>query len=362
MTRMANTAHRLFPTTLVGSMPQPDWLIDRKMLAGRFPPRVRAREIWRIAPDHLQEAQDDATIVAIRAQEEAGLDIVTDGEIRRESYSNLFATALDGVDLDNPGTALDRSGHPVPVPRVTGAIRRRHAVGVRDLEFLRCHTSRPVKVTVPGPFTMAQQAQIDHYGGSRQLATLDYAMALNAEIRDLFSAGADVVQIDEPYMQARPQEAREYGLAALNRALEGVRGATAVHICFGYAALIHARSSAYSFLPELAGCHCEQVSLETAQPDLDCSILETLAGKKILLGTLDLGTPVVETPEIVAARIRRALPFVRAENVIVAPDCGLKYLDRDVASGKLKAMVAGAAIVREEMARSPGPVRVHSNS
>ncbi len=227
---------------------------------------------------------------------------------------------------------------------------------------MRRHTSRPVKVTVPGPFTMAQQAQVDHYGGSRQLAALDYAAALNAEIRDLFSAGADVVQIDEPYMQARPEEAREYGLAALNRALEGVRGATAVHICFGYAALIHVRSSAYSFLPELAGCLCQQVSLETAQPDLDCSILGTLAGKKILLGTLNLGTSEVETPEIVAARIRRALPFVRAEDLVVAPDCGLKYLDRDVASGKLKAMVAGAAIVREEMARSPGPVRVHSNT
>ena len=362
MTRMTQPAHRLFPTTLVGSMPQPDWLIDRQKLAGRFPPRVRARELWRIPPEHLQEAQDDATVLAIRAQEEAGLDIVTDGEIRRESYSNLFATALDGVDLDNPGTALDRSGHPVPVPRVTGAIRRRHAVGVRDLEFLRRHTTRPVKVTVPGPFTMAQQAQIDHYGGSRRLASADYAAALNAEIRDLFSAGADVVQIDEPYMQARPEEAREYGLEALNRALEGVRGTTAVHICFGYAALIHARSTAYSFLPELAGCRCDQVSLETAQPNLDCSILRTLAGKTILLGSLDLGTPEVETPETVAARIRRALPFVRAENVIVAPDCGLKYLDRDVAAGKLRAMVAGAAIVREEMARPAGPVRIHSNS
>src|SRR5688500_4903482 len=225
----------LFPTTLVGSMPQPDWLIDREKLAGRFPPRVRARELWRVLPEHLQEAQDDATILAIRAQEEAGLDIVTDGEIRRESYSNLFATALDGVDLDNPGTALDRSGHPVPVPRVTGPIRRRHAVGVRDLAFLRRHTAKLVKVTVPGPFTMSQQAQIDHYGGSRRLASADYATALNAEIRDLFSAGADIVQIDEPYMQARPDEARVYGLAALNRALDGIQGTTAVHICFGYA-------------------------------------------------------------------------------------------------------------------------------
>ncbi len=359
---MTDPVHALFPTTLVGSMPQPDWLIDRKKLAGRFPPRVRARELWRIAEPHLVEAQDDATIIAIRAQEEAGLDIVTDGEIRRESYSNLFATALDGVDLDNPGTALDRSGHPTPVPRVVGPIRRRNAVGIRDLEFLRRHTLKLIKATVPGPFTMSQQAQIDHYGGSRHLAALDYAAALNAEMRDLFSAGADVVQIDEPYMQARPEEARQFGLEALNRALEGVNGTTAVHICFGYAAIIHARASAYSFLPELADCRCQQISLETAQPNLDCSILEKLGGKKIMLGVIDLGSPVVETPETVAARIRRALPFVRAEDIIVAPDCGLKYLDREVAFGKLKAMVAGAAILREEMARGTVPVRMQSNS
>jgi 5-methyltetrahydropteroyltriglutamate--homocysteine methyltransferase len=362
MTRMADPVPALFPTTLVGSMPQPDWLIDRKKLAGRFPPRVRARELWRVPEEFLAEAQDDATIVAIRAQEEAGLDIITDGEIRRESYSNLFATALEGVDLDTPGTALDRSGHPTPVPRVVGPIRRRRPVGVRDLEFLRRHTTKPVKVTVPGPFTMSQQAQIEHYGGSRHLAALDYADALNGEIRDLFSAGADIVQVDEPYMQARPEEARQFGLEALNRALAGVTGTTAVHICFGYAAIIHARSSAYSFLPELAGCHCQQISLETAQPNLDCSILKTLSGKKIMLGVLDLGSPEVETPETVAARIRRALPFVRAENVIVAPDCGLKYLSRDIAYGKLKAMVAGAATLRAEMARAPGPVRIHSNS
>ncbi|MGB5132498.1 MAG: uroporphyrinogen decarboxylase family protein, partial [Steroidobacteraceae bacterium] len=351
----------MFPTALVGSMPQPDWLIDRQKLAGRFPPRVRARELWRIPEPFLAEAQDDATIVAIRDQEEAGLDIVTDGEIRRESYSNLFATALEGVDLDNPGTALDRSGHPNPVPRVVGPIRRRHEVGVRDLEFLRRHTTRRVKVTVPGPFTMSQQAQIDHYGGSRELAAMDYATALNAEIRDLFAAGADIVQIDEPYMQARPDEARVYGLAVLNRALDGVVGTTAVHICFGYAAIIHVRHSAYSFLPELADCQCQQVSLETAQPNLDCSILKKLTGKKIILGVIDLGSPEIETPETVAARIRRALPFVRPENLIVAPDCGMKYLARDVALGKLKAMVAGAAIVRAEGAHDTGPLRMHSN-
>jgi 5-methyltetrahydropteroyltriglutamate--homocysteine methyltransferase len=340
----------LFPTTLVGSYPQPEWLIDRERLAGRFPPRVRARELWRVPQAYLAEAQDDATLMAIKAQEEAGLDIITDGEIRRESYSNLFATALDGVDLDNPGTALDRSGHPNPVPRVVGPIRRRHAVGVRDLEFLTRHTQRRVKVTVPGPFTMAQQAQIDHYGGSRELAAMDYAVAVNEEIRDLFSAGADIVQIDEPYMQARPEEARAFGLKALNRALEGVTGTTAVHICFGYAAIIHVRPSGYSFLPELADCHCGQVSIETAQSNLDCSVLTTLRGKRVILGVIDLSTNVVETPEQVAARVRRALPFVNAADLVVGTDCGMKYLPREVAFGKMQAMVAGAQIVRAEFA------------
>ena len=341
----------LFPTTLVGSYPQPEWLIDRQRLAGRFPPRVRARELWRVSEAYLAEAQEDATIMAIEAQESAGLDIITDGEIRRESYSNRFATALDGVDLDNPGTALDRSGHPNPVPRVVGPIRRRHAVEVGDLEFLRRHTQRRVKVTVPGPFTMAQQAQIDFYGGSRQLAAMDYAAAVNAEIRDLFDAGADVVQIDEPYMQARPDEAREFGLQALNRALEGITGTTAVHICFGYAAIIHSRPSGYSFLSELAECSCRKISIETAQSNLDCSVLETLPGKKIILGVIDLSSNEIETPEQVAARIRRALPYVNPADVIVAPDCGMKYLPRDIAFGKLQAMVSGANIVRSQLER-----------
>jgi len=340
----------LLPTTLVGSYPQPDWLIDRKRLAGRFPPRIRARELWRVPEPFLAEAQDDATIVAIKAQEDAGIDIISDGEIRRESYSNRFATALDGVDLDNPGTALDRSGHPNPVPRVVGPIRRRHPVGVADVEFLLRHTRRRVKVTVPGPFTMAQQAQIDHYGGSRQLAAMDYAAALNAEIRDLFAAGADVVQIDEPYMQARPEEARAFGLAALNRALEGVTGTTAVHICFGYAAIIHSRPSGYSFLPELAGCSCRQVSVETAQSGLDCSVLAGLKGKKVMLGVIDLADPGVESPETVAARIQRALPHVAAADLIIAPDCGMKYLPRATAFAKLQAMVAGAQMVRAQLA------------
>ena len=335
----------LFPTTIVGSFPQPDWLIDREKLAGRFPPRTRARELWRIPPQYLEQAQDDATLIAIRAQEEAGLDIVSDGEIRRESYSNRFATALEGVDLDNPGTALDRSGHPNPVPRIVGKIRRKHAVEVDDLKFLRANTTRMVKITVPGPFTMLQQAQNDFYK-SEEDAAMDYADAVNAEIRDLFAAGADVVQIDEPYMQARPEKARQYGLAALNRALEGITGTTAVHICFGYAAIIHARPSGYSFLPELAQCSCKQVSIETAQSQLDCSALQALDGKRVMVGCIDLSDPAVETVDTIVQRIERALPFVKTENVILAPDCGMKYLPRDTAVGKLRAMVEAAQVLR----------------
>ena len=336
----------LFPTTIVGSFPQPEWLIDRARLAGRFPPRVRASELWRIAPQYLTEAQDDATLIAIRAQEDAGLDIVSDGEIRRESYSNRFATALEGIDLDNPGTALDRSGHPNPVPRIVGRIRRKHAVEVDDLKFLRANTDRQVKITVPGPFTMLQQAQNDFYASDEE-AALDYAAAVNEEIRDLFAAGADVVQIDEPYMQARPEKARLYGLIALNRALEGVTGTTAVHICFGYAAIIHERPSGYSFLPELAQCSCRQVSIETAQSHLDCSALQALDGKRIMVGCIDLADPEVESPETIVARIERALPYVKAENVILAPDCGMKYLPRETAIGKLRAMVDAAKVLRK---------------
>jgi len=338
----------LFPTTLVGSYPQPEWLIDRKKLAGRFPPRVRARELWRVEESLLQEAQDDATVLAIRAQEEAGLDIITDGEIRRESYSNRFATALEGVDIDNPGSALDRSGHPNPVPRIVGKIRRKHPVEIQDLLFLRKNTEKQVKMTVPGPFTMSQQAQNDYYKSAEE-AAMDYAAAVNAEIRDLFAAGADVVQVDEPYMQARPEKARQYGLKALNRALEGTGGTTAVHICFGYAAIIHQRPSGYSFLPELAGCSCRQVSIETAQSNLDTAILQKLPGKKIMVGCLDLSDMTVETPQKVVERIKRALRFVPKENVILAPDCGMKYLPRKVAYGKMKAMVEAAKILRAEL-------------
>jgi len=339
---------KLFPTSLVGSYAQPDWLIDRKKLAGRFPPRVRARELWRVASEFLEEAQDDATLLAIRDQERAGLDIVTDGEMRRESYSNRFATALEGVDLDNPGTALDRSGHPNPVPRVAGKIRRKHPVEVRDLGFLKKNTDRMVKMTVPGPFTMSQQAQNDFYDSEEALA-LDYAAAVNAEIKDLFAAGADMVQIDEPYMQARPEKARQYGLKALRRALDGVTGTKALHICFGYAAIIHVRPEGYSFLPELADTPLDQISIETAQSKLDTSILAKLPGKTIILGVIDLSDMSVETPEAVAERIRRALPHVPAEKIVVAPDCGMKYLPRDVAFGKMQVMVEGAAIVRREV-------------
>jgi 5-methyltetrahydropteroyltriglutamate--homocysteine methyltransferase len=305
--------------------------------------------MWRVVPEYLAQAQDDATLLAIRDQERAGLDIITDGEMRRESYSNRFATALEGVDIDNPGTALDRSGHPNPVPRVAGKVRRKHPVEVDDVKFLRANTDRTIKITVPGPFTMSQQAQNDFYKDEEEMA-LDYAAAVNAEIRDLFGAGADIVQIDEPYMQARPEKARKYGLKAFNAALDGVKGTTAVHVCFGYAAVIHVRPEGYSFLPEFAGSPVRQVSIETAQSGLDCSVLATLPGKTVILGTLDLSDMKIETPETVAARIRRALPYVPAERIVVAPDCGLKYLPRDVAFGKMCAMVEGAKIVRKELA------------
>lgn len=345
MTLSTNT---LLPTSLVGSYSQPDWLIDRDKLAGRFPPRTRAKELWRVPEQWLEEAQNDATIACIYDQERAGLDIITDGEIRRESYSNRFATALDGVDIDNYGTALDRSGHPNPVPRIVGKISRKHAVEVEDVKFLRAHTDRKIKITVPGPYTMSQQAQNDYYDDPAEMA-MDYAAAVNEEVKDLFAAGADVVQLDEPYMQARPDNARKYGVDALNRALDGVTGETALHICFGYAAIIHERPEGYNFLPELANATVQDISIETAQSNLDCKILKTLPEKKIILGVLDLSTHEVETPETVAERIRRALPHVDAKRIVVAPDCGLKYLPRHVAFGKIKAMADGAAIVRAEV-------------
>jgi 5-methyltetrahydropteroyltriglutamate--homocysteine methyltransferase len=338
----------LLPTSLVGSYAQPDWLIDRAKLAGRFPPRVRAKELWRVDPAHLKEAQDDATMLAIRAQEEAGLDIITDGEMRRESYSNHFATALDGVDVDNPGTALDRSGHPNPVPRIAGPIQRTRPIGVEDVKFLRAHTDRTIKMTVPGPFTMSQQAQNDYYP-DLESAAMAYAAAVNAEIRDMHAAGADIVQIDEPYMQARPEDARSYGLAALQAALDGVTGTTAVHICFGYAAIIHTRPEGYSFLPELAGCSADQISIETAQSGLDLAVLADLADKTIILGVIDLSTHDVETADTVAARVRRAFSHTAPEKIVIATDCGMKYLPRPSAEGKMRAMSTAAATLRAEL-------------
>ncbi len=335
------------PTSLVGSYAQPDWLIDRERLRDRFPPRVRATELWRVDPQYLEQAQDDATLLAVRDQERAGLDIITDGEARRESYSNRFATALSGVDIDNPGTALDRSGHPNPVPRIVGPVERMHPVQVRDLQFLRDNTSKPVKITVPGPFTMSQQAQNDFYDDEGDMA-LAYAGAVHDEIADLFAAGADIVQIDEPYMQARPEMAREHGVAALQRALDGIEGTTAVHICFGYAAIIHGRPSAYSFLPELDAVACDQVSIETAQSGIDTAVIAELPGKRIILGVIDLDDMAVELPETVAGRIRRALPYKTVQELVAAPDCGMKYLPRDVAYGKLESLVAGAELVRTE--------------
>ena len=338
----------LLPTTVVGSYVQPDWLVDRANLRGRLPPRVRARELWRVAPEFLEQAQNDATLLAIRDQERAGVDIISDGEIRRESYSNRIATALGGVDIENPGTAIDRTGHPNPVPRISGPIRRERPIEVEDVKFLRANTDRRIKITLPGPFTMTQQAQNDHYPDD-EAAAMDYAAAVNEEVHDLFAAGADIVQLDEPYMQARPEIARRYAVRAINRALEGAPGETAVHICFGYAHIVHERPEGYSFLPELAACAADQISIETAQSGLDLAVLDSLPDKKIILGVLDLASAEVETPETVAARIRRALERVEPERVVVAPDCGMKYLSRDVAFGKLRAMCDGAALVRNAL-------------
>jgi 5-methyltetrahydropteroyltriglutamate--homocysteine methyltransferase len=335
-------------TSVVGSYPQPGWLIDRERLGERLPPRVRARELWRVPEPQLEEAQDDATRLAVSDMERAGVDVVSDGEMRRESYSNRFATALDGVDLDEPGVALDRTGHENPVPRVVGPIRRARPVEVRDVEFLRAITDRRIKITVPGPFTMTQQAQNDHYPHDRDLA-LAYAEAVNEELRDLKAAGADVVQIDEPYLQARPEPAREYALEAINRALDGIEGDTVLHTCFGYAHIVHDRPTGYPFLRELEDCSATHLSLEAAQPGLDPEVLRDVPSKVILLGVLDLGSGEAETPELVAERIRRALAVVPPERLVVAPDCGMKYLSRELAFGKLRAMVEGARLVREEL-------------
>jgi len=338
----------LLPTTVVGSYPQPDWLIDREVLMAQSPPRVRMREVWRVAERFLEAAQDDATRLAIDDMERAGLDIISDGEIRRESYFNRFATALSGIDIDQPGIVVNRSGKQVPVPRVTGVVRRLRPVEVRDAEFLRRHTQRAIKITLPGPFTMTQLAVDEHYGDERALA-MDYAAAVNEEARDLVAAGADYIQLDEPYLQAHPDKARRYGIEAIDRALAGIARPTIVHMCFGYAYVVKDKPSGYSFLPELDRCRAAQVSIEAAQPRLDLGILAALPSKTMMVGVLDLGDPAVETPAAIAARIDAALAHIAPERVVIAPDCGMKYLPRDVAFGKLAAMVEAARQVRARL-------------
>ena len=336
------------PTTVVGSYPQPNWLIDRAKLGSKVP-RVRAPEIWRIAAERLEEAQDDATLLAIRDMERAGIDIITDGEMRRESYSNRFATALDGVDIVNPGSTINRTGARAVVPRITGAIKRKHAVEVRDVQFLRANTAKPIKITLPGPFTMTQQAQDDYYKDEEALA-MAYAAAVNEELHDLKRAGADIVQLDEPWLQARADRAARYGVKAINRALDGIAGTTVVHLCFGYAAAVKDKPSGYSFLGQLAETRATQISIEAAQPRLDLGVLRSLAPKSVMVGVIDLGGNAVETAEQVAERIRAALKHIAPDKLVLAPDCGMKYLERDVAYAKLVALARGAAIVRKEIA------------
>lgn len=344
----------LLPTAIVGSYPQPDWLIDREALKSRLPPRVRAQKLWRVDHDHLADAQDAATLLAITDQQLAGIDIVGDGEVRRESYSNQLANALDGIDMDNPGIAIDRTGAPNPVPRVTGPIKRRSPIALDDAQFLRKHTAARIKITIPGPFTLTQQAQNDYYPSDEALA-MAYAEAVNAEMHDLFAAGVDIVQLDEPYLQARSGIARTYALKAIDQACHGVKGLTALHICFGYAHVHNgaAKPDEYDFLAELTHSAIDIVSIEAAQPRLDPKVLRELSDKRVMYGVIDLDDPKVETAETVAGRIRGALEYASPEQLIIAPDCGMKYLARDVALAKLTAMAAGAAIVRRELVNSP---------
>ncbi|MBI3514735.1 MAG: 5-methyltetrahydropteroyltriglutamate--homocysteine methyltransferase [Proteobacteria bacterium] len=339
----------LLPTTVVGSYPQPDWLVNRELLS-KVVPRVRMTELWRIPEPYLEQAQDDATLIAIRDMERAGIDIITDGEMRRESYSNRFATALDGIDLETPGQVMARGGRSTPVPRVVGKIRRTRPVERRDMEFLRRNTSLPAKITLPGPFTMSKQAVDEHYRDGEALA-MDLAIAVNAELRDLQAAGADVIQLDEPWVRSDPESAKRYAVKAINRALEGITVPTVVHLCFGYAAVVpgDSKPTGYAFLPELAQTTAQQISIEAAQPKLDLGVLKDLKGKKVMLGVLDLGDLAIETPETVAARIRAALKYIGPEDLVPAPDCGMKYLPRAVAFGKLRALSLGAAIVRAEL-------------
>jgi len=339
----------LLPTTVVGSYPQPDWLVDRALLKTMVP-RVRVHELWRVAEPYLAQAQDDATVLAIRDMERAGIDIVTDGEMRRESYSNRFATALDGIDNDNPATITNRAGRSVSVPRVVGKVRRKGPVEVADMEFLRRHTTRKAKITLPAAFTMAQQAKNEFYKDGDEMV-MDFAAAVNEEALALEAAGADVIQLDDPWLRNDPDAARRIAVPALNRALRGLKVPTVVHLCFGYAAVVPTQKPAgYSFLPQLADCAADQISIEAAQPKLDLGVLKDLAGKTVMLGVIDLGDPAVETPEVVAGRIRAALKHVDATRLVPAPDCGMKYLAREVAFGKLQALAAGAALVRRELA------------
>src|SRR5271169_3745836 len=338
----------LLPTTLVGSYPQPDWLIDREKLTHLPPVRVRAGELWRVPEPWLEAAQDDATVLAIRDMERAGIDIITDGEIRRESYSNRFATALSGIDLDHPAAVPGRTGGSVTVPRIVGPIRRLHPVEMRDVEFLRRNTERQIKITLPGPFTMSRQAKNEYYKDEEELV-MDYAAAVNAELRDLKAAGADVIQLDEPWVQARPEEARRLALPAIDRALDGIPGPTALHLCFGYAYVACDKPNVYTFLPELRASKVEQISIEAAQPNLDLATLDGLGDKTVIFGVINMGDPAPETPKVVTAPIRAALAHLPPERLITAPDCGMKYIPRQTAFAKLKALAEGAAIVRREL-------------
>jgi 5-methyltetrahydropteroyltriglutamate--homocysteine methyltransferase len=339
---------QLLPTTVVGSYPQPEWLVDFKVLKAQTVPRVRVKEMWRVAEPFLEQAQDDATLIAIRDMERAGIDIITDGEMRRESYSNRFATALNGIDIETPAIIKNRAGVDTVVPRVVGKIRRRAPVEVRDMEFLRRNTDRKAKITLPGPFTMTQQVKNEHYQDQEELA-MDFAAAVNEEARDLQKAGADVIQLDEPWLRNDPEAAKRFAVKAINRALEGITVPTVVHLCFGYAFLVSNKPTSYFFLSELADSKAQQISIESAQPKIDLGVLKDLSGKKIMLGVINLGDQIVETPEQVAERIRSGLKHVSPDRLIPAPDCGMKYLSRAVAFGKLKALADGAAIVRKEL-------------
>lgn len=340
----------ILPTTVVGSYPQPEWLVDRALLS-KSVPRTRMHEMWRIPEDRLEEAQDDATVVAIRDMERAGIDIVTDGEIRRESYSNRFATALEGIDADNPAMIVARTGNKTtPVPRVVGKVRRARPIELSDMEFLRRNTDRAAKITLPGPFTMSQQAKNEFYKDEEELA-MAFAEAVNEEALDLQKAGADVIQLDEPWVRNNPEVAKRYAVKAINRALKGITVPTVVHLCFGYAAVVpgSTKPAGYSFLSELADTTANQISIEAAQPKLDLGVLKDLSSKTIMLGVLDLGNPEIESVETVAGRIRNGLKYVAAERLVPAPDCGMKYMPRHIAFGKLKAMSDAAAIVRKEI-------------